>query len=146
MADVISMEEIRTRLKDNEKYLVYFIPTDYIMQGLIADTGEDWRLYRRHFTIRRFLDWIFHPFSHLAGGHHDGHEHAHMEMNSGVVRRLIFLDVSDGAINTPYDFFSINMRRTPQFMADVDIHNLKILELKDLPQGTGWGKLPTPTF
>jgi len=61
MADVLSIEEMRTRLNDKEKYLVYFIPVDYIMQGLIADTGEDWRLYRRHFTIRRFLDWVFHP-------------------------------------------------------------------------------------
>jgi len=32
------------------------------------------------------------------------------------------------------------------FMADVDIHNLDILSLKDLPQDTGWGTLPTPIF
>jgi protein-S-isoprenylcysteine O-methyltransferase Ste14 len=146
MADILSMEEVKTRLKDNEKYLVYFIPADYIMQGMIADTGDEWRLYRRHITISRFLDWVFHPFSHLAGGHHAGHNHAHMDMNSGVVRRLIFLNILDSAVNTPYDFFSINALRTPQFMADVDIHNLKILQMKDLSQGTGWGMLPTPTF
>jgi len=146
MADLLSTEEVKMRLKDNEKYLVYFIPADYIMQGLIADTGDEWRLYRRHFTISRFLDWVFHPFSHLAGGHHAGHDRAHVDINGGVVRRLIFLDVSDSAVSTPYDFFSINAQRTPQFMADVDIHNLKILQLKDLSQDTGWGKLPTPTF
>lgn len=146
MNDILSIPEIRSRLKDNEKYLVYFIPTDYIMQGLIADTGLDWRLYRRHFTISRFLDWVFHPFSHLSGGHHLGHDHPHVDMNSGVIRRLIFLNVSDSAISTPYDFFSINALRTPQFLADVDIHNLKLLDMKDLTQGTGWGKLPTPTF
>jgi protein-S-isoprenylcysteine O-methyltransferase Ste14 len=90
MADVLSMEEVKMRLKDNEKYLVYFIPADYIMQGLIADTGEEWRLYRRHFTIIRFLNWVFHPFSHLAGGHHAGHDYAPMDMNNSIVRRLIF--------------------------------------------------------
>ena len=146
MSDILSMPELKTKLKDNEKYLVYFIPVDYIMQGLIADTGGEWRLFRRHFTISRFLDWVFHPFSHLAGGLHAGHDHAHMDTNRGLVRRLIFLDVSDGAVATPYDFFSINARRMPQFMTDVDIHNLKVLELKDLSRGTGWGQLPTPTF
>jgi protein-S-isoprenylcysteine O-methyltransferase Ste14 len=149
MNDVLSMAGLKTRLKDNEKYLVYFIPPDYIMQGLIADTGDEWRLYKRHFTISRFLDWVFHPFSHLAGGHHGGPDHAHhahMDMYNGMVRRLIFLNISDSALATPYDFFSINARRTPQFMADVDIHNLKLLNLKDLSQDTGWGKLPTPTF
>jgi hypothetical protein len=33
-----------------------------------------------------------------------------------------------------------------QFMIDVDIHNLKALDLKDLPQDTGWGTVPTPVF
>jgi len=147
MNDLLSMPEIKARLKDNEKYLVYFIPVDYIMQGLIADTGDEWKLYRRrHFTLSRFLDWVFHPFSHLSGGHHGGHEHMHDDMNSGVVRRLIFLRIGGNDISTPYDFFSINARRSPQFMADVDVHNLKLLNLKDLSQDTGWGKLPTPTF
>jgi len=146
MNDLLSMPEIKTRLKDNEKYLVYCMPIDYIMQGLIADTGVEWRLYRRHFTVSRFLDWVFHPFSHLAGGHHAGPHHASTDINGGVVRRLIFLNISDSTISTPYDFFSINARRIPQFMADVDVHNLKLIDLEDLPQDTGWGKLPAPTF
>lgn len=146
MNDLLSIPEINTRLKDNEKYLVYFMPADYIMQGLIADTGVEWRLYRRRFTVSRFLDWVFHPFSHLAGGHHAGHNHVAMDLNDGLLRRLIFLNIPDSAISTPYDFFSINARRIPQFMADVDVHKLKLLDLKDLQQDTGWGKLPTPTF
>jgi hypothetical protein len=31
-------------------------------------------------------------------------------------------------------------------MMDVEIHNLSLLDLKDLPQDTGWGKVPTPVF
>jgi hypothetical protein len=49
-------------------------------------------------------------------------------------------------INKPYDLFSINARRIPKFMMDVEIHNLSLLDLKDLPQDTGWGKVPTPVF
>ncbi|MGD0281555.1 MAG: isoprenylcysteine carboxylmethyltransferase family protein [Dissulfurispiraceae bacterium] len=145
MNDLLSMPEIKTRLKDNEKYLVYFIPVDYIMQGMIADTGDEWRLYRRHVTIIRFLDWIFHPFSHLSG-HHSVLHHGSHDMSSGVVRRLIFLKVSDGTINEPCDFFSINAERVPQFMVDLDVHNLTPIAMKDLPKGTGWGNMPVPTF
>jgi hypothetical protein len=145
MNDILSMEEVKTRMKDNEKYLVYFMPVDYIMQGLIADTGDEWRLYHRHVTISRFIDWILHPFSHLSG-HHSVLNHASHDLNQGVVRRLVFLKVSDGTIGEPYDFFSINGERVPQFMVDVDIHNLNILTFKDLPKETGWGTMPTPTF
>ncbi len=146
MNDILSMAEVKSRMRGNEKYLVYFMPVDYIMQGLIADTGVEWRLYRRHFTMSRFLDWIFHPFSHLAGGHHAMHDHAQSDMHKGTVRRLVFLNVSGGTNSTPYDFFSINEQRAPQFMVDVDINDLKLIELKELTPDTGWGKLPTPAF
>jgi hypothetical protein len=137
---------IQAKTRDDKNYLVYVMPPDYIMQGLIADTGPEWRLYHRHFTIRRFLNWVLHPFSHLSGGHHQDHDHAPADETSGMVRRLIFLDISGGEIGNPYDFFSINMQRTPQFMIDVDLHTMKLLQLKDLTQDTGWGKLPTPMF
>ena len=145
MSDVLAVKEVGTRLKYNEKYLVYFMPVDYIMQGMIADTGDEWRLYRRHVTINRFLDWIFHPFSHLSG-HHSVLNHESHDMGKGAVRRLIFLKVSDGTISEPYDFFSINAERVPKFMVDLDIHNLTLIAVKDLPMETGWGKMPVPTF
>jgi hypothetical protein len=67
-------------------------------------------------------------------------------MNAGIARRLVFLKVANMQGNRPIDVFSINAVRTPVFMADVDIHNLDILSLKDLPQDSGWGTLPTPIF
>ena len=145
MNQILSMKEVGTRLKDNEKYLVYFMPVDYIMQGMIADTGDEWRLYRRHVTIIRFLDWIFHPFSHLSG-RHSVLSHVSHDMNNVTVRRLVFLKVSDGTIGGPYDFFSINAERVPQLMVDVDLHNLTLIALKELPKDTGWGNMPVPTF
>jgi protein-S-isoprenylcysteine O-methyltransferase Ste14 len=148
MNDILSMEEVRAKLGNNGNYLVYFIPADYIMQGMIADTGDEWRLYkRRHFTLSRFMDWVFHPFSHLAGHHHSADkEPAGHGLEMGVVRRLIVLNVSGGVISRPSDYFSINANRMPLFMVDVDVHNLRLIDIKDLPHGSGWGTLPTPTF
>ena len=147
MDDILKMKEVRDRLKENEKYLVYFLPPSYIMQGMIADTGGEWKLYKQHHAISMILDWIFHPFRHLREGHH--HEPGVQppgDMHSGVERRLIFVRISNVIINKPSDMFSISALREPEFLADVDIHNLKVLDFQDLPQNTGWGKVPTPAF
>jgi len=36
MASILSLPEVRERIKEDKHYLVYFIPRDYIMQGMIA--------------------------------------------------------------------------------------------------------------
>lgn len=149
MVDILKMEEVSTRLKYNEKYLVYFLPPNYIMQGMIADTGGEWKLYKRHHAISMITDWIFHPFRHLTEGHHSSHEsvgHLEHDMHTGVERRLIFLRISNVAANNPFDVFSINAAREPQFLVDIDIHDLRILNSQVLPQNTGWGEVPTPVF
>jgi hypothetical protein len=65
----------------------------------------------------------------------------------GIVRRLIFLRVdSPGSTTAPAALFGINSTREPQFVADVDIHNLVLLDLLPLGPGTGWGRVPTPMF
>ncbi len=152
MANILSLDGIKERLQTGRQYLVYFIPRDYVMQGMIADTGEDWMLYKQHHTVSMITDWVFHPFRHLREGHHAMHSqmsmqhHDAMGMGGGVIRRLIFLSVEDVKINSPSDLFSINALRVPQFMADVDVHNLLLLEVRDLPHGSGWGTVPTPVF
>lgn len=147
MADVLQKEEIRKRLKPGENYLVYVLPENYIMQGLVADTGGEWKLYKRHHTIGMLFDWIFHPFRHLRQGHHSLHGRTeHHGMSSGVIRRLVFVGVHDIEVEKSSDVFSMKARRVPEFMADVDLHELRILDTKDLPADTGWGKVPTPIF
>jgi protein-S-isoprenylcysteine O-methyltransferase Ste14 len=149
MPDILTMEQVRTRLNDNDEYLVYFLPPDYIMQGLIADTGGDWRLYKRHHTMSMITDWIFHPFRHLSEGHHAMHagmRHKAHSVNDGIRRRLIFLKIGNAERATVSNVFSINARRIPQFMIDIDIHNLRLFDVKDLPAETGWGTVPTPVF
>ena len=152
MSDILALPDVHKRIQDNKHYLVYFIPRDYIMQGMIADTGGKWKLYEQHHSISMITDWIFHPFRHLREGHHAMHSGMHLqhqndsEMGGGVVRRLIFLSIEDVKVNSPADLFSINALRVPQFMVDVDVHNLKLIDFKDLPHGSGWGTVPTPTF
>jgi protein-S-isoprenylcysteine O-methyltransferase Ste14 len=152
MNDILRLKEVRERMQDNKHYLVYFIPQDYIMQGMIADTGGDWKLFNQHHSLSMITDWIFHPFRHLREGHHAMHDGMHAQhhvntvMEGGVVRRLIFLSIEEVEVKAPSDSFSINALRVPQFMVDVDVHTMRLLEVKDLPHGSGWGTVPTPVF
>lgn len=151
MGDVLELPEVKTRLaKTPGPILVYVVPRQYVMQGMIADTGPEWRLYEHGQTLAMIADWIFHPFRHLQGGHtmHTaGGTTAPGTPAGGIIRRLIFLSVEtprDEA--TPASLFAINTARIPRFLADVDVHDLIPLETRDLGPGTGWGDVPTPLF
>ena len=152
MADILALTDVKARLQDGKHYLVYLLPQNYIMQGMIADTGGDWKLYKQHHTIAMITDWVFHPFRHLREGHHAMPGGMHMQhqgnarMQDDAIKRLIFLSIEDIAVNKPADLFSINALRVPQFMVDVDVHNARLLDIKDLSHGSGWGTVPTPTF
>lgn len=152
MADILVLPEVKGRLNDGKQYLVYFLPQNYIMQGMIADTGGDWKLYKQNHSIAMITDWIFHPFRHLREGHHamPGGMHMQHQGNASApddaTRRLIFLSIEDTQVKKPADLFSINALRVPQFMVDVDVHNLSISEVKELSHGSGWGTVPTPVF
>lgn len=149
MPDILKVDEVRSRLKENESYVAYFLPTNYVMQGLIADTGGDWQLYKHQHAISRFTDWIFHPFGHLGGAQRSAFEppdHSKHSMAAGSVRRLIFLKVSNVAVIKPADVFALNAVRTPDFMVDLDVHSLNVLDAKTLPVETAWGRVPTPAF
>jgi protein-S-isoprenylcysteine O-methyltransferase Ste14 len=149
MADILNLNEVKDLLQTNKQYLVYFIPRDYIMQGMIADTGGDWKLFEQHHSMAMITDWVFHPFRHLREGHHAEHNdmyHTGDKMEDGVIRRLIFLSMEDVEVKSPSDLFAINALRVPQFMVDIDVHSLKVLDVKELPHGNGWGSVPTPIF
>jgi protein-S-isoprenylcysteine O-methyltransferase Ste14 len=152
MAEILAVPQVKERLQDNKQYLVYFLPQNYIMQGMIADTGGDWKLYKQHHAISMITDWVFHPFRHLREGHHAMHSDMHLQHQGsavpqdGVTRRLIFLSIEETDVKKPADLFSINALRVPQFMVDVDVHELRVLEIKELSHGSGWGTVPTPVF
>ncbi len=149
MADILRLPQVSSRLRSDEIYLVYMMPPQYVMQGLIGNTGGDWQLYKQHHTFNMIADFIIHPFGHLAGGHHAMHMqggHSGHEMQSATVRRFIFLKVSNVPVGSPSDAFDINTTRTPEFMIDVDVHTLQVMDSKTLPVETAWGKVPTPAF
>jgi protein-S-isoprenylcysteine O-methyltransferase Ste14 len=146
LPEVLRLPEVRARTTEGKRYLVYFLPANYIMQGLIADTGGEWRLYKQHHTISMITDWILHPFGHLTEGHTMHSASAAHPMAGGMERRLVFVKVSGTAGQKPFDVFGIGVERSPQFMLDVDIHTLAIQNLKDLPQETAWANVPTPVF
>jgi protein-S-isoprenylcysteine O-methyltransferase Ste14 len=150
MAEVLELPEVKDRLaRTPGPILVYFMPREYVMQGMIADTGREWRLYEHHQTLAMIADWIFHPFRHLQGGHmmHTGEAQTPGATTGGAVRRLIFLNIrTSREAAAPASLFAINATRTPRFLADVDVHSLALLQIKDLGPGTGWGKVPTPLF
>lgn len=153
MADILKLPDVESRLdRVSGPILVYFMPQRYVMQGMIADTGPQWRLYQHHQTLAMITDWVFHPFRHLQGGHmmmhHDmGGEPAPATAPGAIVRRLIFLRIdSPQATGKAGLLFGINTRRVPLFFADVDVHNAKLLSVTPLGPGTGWGRVPTPMF
>jgi isoprenylcysteine carboxyl methyltransferase (ICMT) family protein YpbQ len=136
----------------DHRLLGYFIPVDYVMQGMIANTGEEWKLFRQHKTIGMITEYILHPFSHLTGGHtHHATMQAHhsnMHNSPAMKRRVIFIEIrtNNGGLTSPFDDFDINVTRAPLFFVDVHIHTGEILQVKDTPAGSGWGTVPTPMF
>jgi protein-S-isoprenylcysteine O-methyltransferase Ste14 len=153
MADLVELPEVRSRLEQiSGPVLVYVVPQQYVMQGMIADTGPQWRLYEHHQTLGMITDWIFHPFRHLQGGHtmmhHDkGGTTATTTAPGGSARRFIFLGIdAPRSSNTPGFVFGINTARVPKFFADIDMHSLELLGIHSLGTGTGWGRVPTPMF
>jgi hypothetical protein len=136
----------------NHRLLAYFIPADYVMQGMIANTGGEWKLFEQHKTIGMIVDYIFHPFAHLTGnhGHHllMPHHGMSMHFSSAMQRRIIFIEISGvpGELRSPLNDFDINIERTPLFFVDINLHNGEILRVQDTPTGSGWGTVPTPMF
>jgi hypothetical protein len=146
LPEILNLPEVGARVKAGQRYLVYFLPPNYIMQGLIADTGGEWRLYKQHHTVQMITDWILHPFGHLTGGGHAMHSASSPAMATGEERRLVFVTISGQPDQQPLDAFAIGAERSPQFMLDLDVHTLTVRDVKDLPRDTAWADVPTPAF
>ena len=140
--------------KASHRLLAYFIPIDYVMQGMIANTGDEWKLFEQHKTIGMITEYILHPFAHLTGGHSHHMDMANMKhgpemyASPAMKRRVIFIDVSSDnhELKSPLDDFDINIKHTPLFFVDVHLHTAEILQVRDTPTGSGWGTVPTPLF
>jgi protein-S-isoprenylcysteine O-methyltransferase Ste14 len=140
------------RTSDHSRILAYVIPVDYIMQGMIANTGDEWKLFRHHQTLPMIVDYVIHPIGHLQGC---AMRHAAMPMKHDpktyndpmMRRRIIFLEVKGKQpLTQAAADFGIGNQRIPRFFADVHLHTNEILQVRDTPTGTGWGAVPTPMF
>jgi len=154
---VLQVPNIATKLQPIEKskdhrILAYFIPIDYVMQGMIANTGEEWKLFEKHKTIGMITEYIFHPFAHLTQGHahHSGMSvhNPSMHNSPAMKRRIIFIELSGNnhEITFPLGDFDINIIRKPLFFVDIHLHTGEILQVQNTPAGSGWGTVPTPMF
>ena len=107
MNDVLRLPEVESRLPGTGAILGYLVPTQYAMQGMIADTDPAYRLYEHHQTTSMIADWIFHPFRHIEGGHammNHASDAAAASASRPSIRRIIFLQVassSDTGVSDP---------------------------------------------
>jgi len=140
-------ERRMARLPGDGAVLAYAVPVQYVMQGMIADTGPAWRLYQHHQTLAMIVDWIFHPLRHLEGGHAMMHHPGGGAPGAGAItRRIIFLRIpgADGAPGSAAALFAMGAARQPLFFVDVDLHTLEVLAVWELGPGTGGETCPRP--
>ena len=66
---------------------------------------------------------------------------ADQRADAGRGRRL----AARGAIVLSF-VVALAVTRRPLFFADVHLHTMEILAVRDTPPGSGWGTVPTPVF
>ncbi len=155
-------------LDKDKSYLAYLMPVDYVMQGMIADTGGYFHLFKRHHTVMMIAEWVLHPFQHLRNS-----PALHMAKMQGVDpimarRHHCPLGINDSSLNCqtcPYRrviidavtagtnshlsgkaLLSFNTVRTPVAYVDINTQTGKILDVKKVGKATAWAGVPTPAI
>ncbi len=153
-------------LKAHKDYLGYFMPPDYIMQGMIADTGGHSHLFKQHHTVALITDWVLHPFSHLrrppsammaamhgvdpkvARRHHCpvGINQANLNCATCTIKRIILIQVTPppGQPGSGVHLLAAGATHTPVGFIDLDTSTGKIINAKTVGPGTAWKDVPTP--
>jgi len=153
-------------LEEDKDYLGYVMPVDYIMQGMIADTGGESHLFKQHHTIAMISDWVLHPFQHLraspslhmaqmhhvdpavARRHHCpiGLKDPGGDCDTCVYRRVILVEIepNDGGNLSGAGVFSIGVKRVPISFVDINVKTGEILEAVKVQRSTAWQDVPTP--
>jgi len=155
-------------LKDDKDYLGYLMPADYVMQGMIADTGDDFHLFKQHNTIAMIKDWVLHPFQHLrtspsvhmakmhnvdpaiARRHHCpiGVDDPSLECASCPYRRVIIDEVEHnyGKHITGDKLLSFDTTRVPIALIDINTETGEVVNVKKVDKATAWEDVPTPAI
>ncbi len=165
--NAIESDSIEFLNKDND-YLGYEMPVDYIMQGMIANTGAEHHLFKQHHTVGLITDWVLHPFEHLrrspsaqmakmmnvdpamARRHHCplGIDHQTMDCNNCVYRRVVFVEVNNPSNKhiSGKALFAFNTTRIPVGFIDIDTKTGEIITIKRVDSKTAWSDVPTPAI
>jgi protein-S-isoprenylcysteine O-methyltransferase Ste14 len=155
-------------IKADKDYLGYVMPADYVMQGMIADTGGEFHLHRHHNTFALITDWVLNPFDHLrrspsahmaamhkadpamARRHHCplGTNDPLLQCESCPFRRIVFVEVDhDGQGRlAKEELFSFNVMRTPVSFLDINTQSGEIINAKTVGKATAWRDVPTPAI
>jgi len=155
-------------LRADKDYLGYVMPADYVMQGMIANTGDAFHLHQHHNTFALIADWVFNPFDHLrrspsaqmAAMHHADPAMARrhhcplavydstLQCDACPFRRIVFVEVThdgNGRL-TKEGLFSFDVTRTPVCFIDVNTQTGEILNAKKVEKATAWKDVPTPAI
>ncbi len=155
-------------LRSSKDYLGYVMRPDYVMQGMIADTGGAFHLHQQHHTFALIADWIFNPFEHLrrspsarmAAMHHVDPamarrrhcpvmvDDAAMNCESCPVRRVVFVEIDHegkGRLSKT-GIFAFNTTRVPIGFMDINIKTGDIINAKRVGTPTAWMDVPTPAI
>ena len=155
-------------LRDERSYLGYLMPPGYVMQGMIADKGSRFHLFKQHHTVVMISEWVLHPFEHLrrppsahmakmrhvdpgiARRHHCplGVDDANLNCATCPYRRVIIVEIQDnqqGPISGK-DVLGINMNRTPVGFMDVNTQTGEIISAQEVNKSTAWKDVPTPAI
>ncbi len=162
-----SAQDIDFMQKD-KNYLGYVMPADYIMQGMIGDTGSRFHLHKQHHTVAMIGDWVLHPFEHLrrppsahmakmhnvdptiARRHHCplNIDDAGLNCADCPYKRVIIVEIQndDKGSVTGADVIGVNMNRIPAGVVDINTRTGEIINAKRLHKSTAWKDVPTPAI
>jgi len=169
--DKVVLDSITRReglLRKDKDYLGYLMPADYVMQGMIADTGTNFHLFKQHNTVALITEWVLHPFAHLrtsptlhmarmrhvdpgiARRHHCplGIDDPGLECSHCPYRRVILVEV-DNPHARRYSgaaLLSFDTTRTPVCYVDINAVTGEIIGVKQVGKSTAWQGVPTPAI
>ena len=164
---VIGQNKNKINFISNDKsYLGYLMPVDYIMQGMIADTGEKSQLHKHHNTFVLIFDWVFHPFRHLrnppsaqmakmhgidpifARRYHCplNIDNPNMACDTCPYRRVILVEIVNGNSVSGSDSLSVKYKRIPAGYIDINTTTGEIISVNRVEESTAWKDVPTPSI
>ncbi len=161
-------DSLRAIMKPDKDYLGYVMPPDYIMQGMIANTGSSFHLFKQHNTVNLITDWVLHPFAHLrrspaahmakmhnvdpavARRHHCplGIDDATLDCSTCPYRRVILVEVDPRGSKrlVGSETLSIGAPRIPVAYLDINVQTGEIIDSKPVEAATAWTGVPTPAI